>query len=231
MPMKNEGYLSQKSQLLKDFDKAVARASKLLISRFGQEKGNALISESRREYETLIPKIPYIGDRSPLLIFLLPTSRYLAIYRVLKKQGRTVDDIGQLIYEMNKAELKVVPAIVRRAIGYLWFTQWYKGRVKKRAAESQQRKYPGGYVLSFVEGDGQDFDYGIDYTECAGCKFLEAQNAVELAPYMCALDKTASELMGWGLSRTMTLASGSGKCDFRFKKGGKTFVAIPELIE
>jgi hypothetical protein len=228
--MTYENYVSRKSRLLKDFDKSVARVKRMLISRFGEEQANALIRESRQEYEALIPQIPYIGDKNPLLIFLLPTSRYLAIYRVLQRQGRTVEDAGKLIYEMSEAELKAIPGVVRRVIGYLWFTRWFLGRLKKRATESQERKYPGGYVLTHVEGNGQDFDYGIDYTECASCKFLSVQNAFELAPYVCAVDKVASEMMGWGLSRTMTLAEGREKCDFRFKKGGKTDVAMPQSL-
>ena len=52
----------------------------------------------------------------------------------------------------------------------------------------------------------------------------------ELAPYVCAVDKVASEMMGWGLSRTMTLAEGREKCDFRFKKGGKTDVAMTQSL-
>jgi len=228
--MTYENYVSRKSRLLKDFDKSVARVKRMLISRFGEEQANALIRDSRQEYEVLISQIPYIGDKNPLLIFLLPTSRYLAIYRVLQRQGRTVEDAGKLIYEMSEAELKAIPGVVRRVIGYLWFTRWFLGRLKKRATESQERKYPGGYVLTHVEGNGQDFDYGIDYTECASCKFLSVQNAFELAPYVCAVDKVASEMMGWGLSRTMTLAEGREKCDFRFKKGGKTDVAMPQSL-
>jgi hypothetical protein len=76
--------------------------------------------------------------------------------------------------------------------------------------------------MTYVEGNGRDFDYGVDYSECAICKFLSAQNALELVPYMCATDKIGSELLGWGLSRTMTIAKGDEKCDFRYKKGGTT---------
>jgi len=90
------------------------------------------------------------------------------------------------------------------------------------ATESQKRKYPESFIMTYVKGNGQDFDYGVDYTECAICKFLSAQNALELAPYMCDTDKIGSEMLGWGLTRTMTLAKGGEKCDFRFKKGGKT---------
>ena len=220
--MIDENYISRKKQLLKAFDRSIARSKRVLIDRYGNELANSLIRESRREYEALIPQIPFIGDRNPLLIFLLPTSRYLVIYRVLQKMGLTVEEAGQIISQMNEAELKSIPVFVRRIIGYLWFSPWLIRRFRKRAKESQERKYPGDYVLTFIEGENQKFDYGIDYTECASCKFLNEQNASELAPFMCALDKTVSEALGWGLTRTMTIAEGFDKCDFRFKKGGKT---------
>ncbi|MBA4367651.1 MAG: hypothetical protein C0403_08430 [Desulfobacterium sp.] len=229
--MPYQTYVSRKSRLLKDFNRSVARIKRVLISRYGEEQANALIRESRQEYEALIPKIPYIGDKNPFLIFLLPASRYLAVYRAIQRQGRTVEDAGQLIYEMEEAELRAIPGLVRRVLGYLCFSRWFIGRLKKRARESQERKYPGGYVLTFIEGNGRDFDYGLDYTECAACKLLSAQNARELAPYVCAVDKIVSEMMGWGMSRTMTLAEGREKCDFRFKKGGKTDVQMPPIVD
>jgi hypothetical protein len=220
--MRNDNYISRKHQLLKSFDRSIARSKRVLICRYGNEHTNSLISEFRREYEALIPQIPFIGNRSPFLIFLLPTSRYLAIYRVLRKMGLSVEEAGQLIYEMNEAEWKAIPRLIRHMIGYLWFSRWSLGLAKKVATESQKRKYPESFVMTYVKGNGQDVDYGVDYTECAIYKFLGAQNALELAPYMCDTDKIGSEMLGWGLTRTMTLAKGGEKCDFRFKKGGKT---------
>jgi hypothetical protein len=222
--MAEASYVPQKSRLLKDFDRMAARVKRVLISRYGEEQAKALMRESRREYEALIPQIPYIGEKSPMLIFLLPTSRYLAVYRALHKRGATVEDGGRLIYEMCKAEAKAIPGPVRRLMGWLWFSPLFLRRVRKRADESQQRQYPGGYVFTFVAGDGRDFDWGIDYMECPSCKLLTAQDAMELAPFVCAIDKVSSELLGWGLTRTMTLAEGFEKCDFRFKKGGQTRV-------
>jgi len=55
--------------------------------------------------------------------------------------------------------------------------------------------------------------------------FLSKQRASELAPYICTADIIYSDLFGWGLTRTKTIAEGFEKCDFRFKKGGKTKVA------
>jgi hypothetical protein len=52
------------------------------------------------------------------------------------------------------------------------FSRRYKRRLQKRAAESQERRYAEDYVFAFVDGDGETFDYGVDYIECATCKFL-----------------------------------------------------------
>jgi hypothetical protein len=111
------------------------------------------------------------------------------------------------------------------------FSRLYLRRLRKRALESHQRKYPDDYVYDFVEGDGKSFDYGVDYLECASCKFLAKQGAPELAPYLCPADILYSEALGWGLLRTMTLAEGAEKCDFRFKKGGPTKVAVPVAMK
>jgi hypothetical protein len=229
--MIEDNYISRKKHLLNSFVKSIAQGKNVLIDRFGKEYANLIINESRREYEALIPKIPFIGDKNPLLIFLISTSRYLAIYRVLRRNGLAVEEAGKIIYEINEAELKSIPVFVRRIIGYLYFSKLFIWRVKKRAKESQERKYPCGYVFNFIEGDGQRFDYGLDYTECAGCKFLSEQNASELAPFMCALDNVVSDNLYWGLTRTMTIANGFEKCDFRFKKGGKTNITSASFGE
>jgi hypothetical protein len=228
--MKDDNYISRKPQLLKAFDRSIARSKQVLISRYGNEHANSLISETRLEYEIIIPQIPYIGNKSPFLIFLIPTSRCLAIYRVLRRTGLPVEETGQIICQMNEAEWKAIPILVRRIIGYLWFSPLFIWRLRKRAKESQNRKYPGGYVLTFIEGDGEKFDYGFDYIECAGCKFLNQQSAQEIAPFMCTFDQVASETLGWGLTRTTTIADGFEKCDFRFKKGGKTNITIPASV-
>jgi len=79
-------------------------------------------------------------------------------------------------------------------------------------------------VCTFVEGDGETFDYGLDVTECGICKFYHAQGADELAPYMCLSDYVVSRAFGRGLVRYKTIAEGAEVCDFRYKQGRETFV-------
>ncbi len=183
-----------------------------------------MIEAAREEFEDLIPQIPYIGEKSPFLIFLFPTAKCLALYRALQRQGKSVEEAGRWIYEMSEIELKAIPSIVRRVIGFLWFSQWFKRRARQRAIQSLRREYSGNFVMQYVEGDDSTFDYGVDYVECANVKFLRAQGAMELAPYICATDRISSEMLGWGLKRTTTLAGGGDRCDFRFRKSGETSI-------
>lgn len=229
--MSQENYSSRKNQLMRAFDKSLLRVKPQLRDWLGEAQADHLIEGSRKEHEDLIPRIPFIGRKNPLLIFLLPTSRYLAVYRALQDQGRRIEDAGQLTIMIASEDIRAIPAVARRLISYLWFSHWFKRRIKKRAIQSQIRTYPGDFVLNYIEGNSRDFDFGVDYIECANCKFLEAENATELLPYICAVDKTASELLGWGLIRTITLAEGSHKCDFRFTKGGQTFVSLPQHLQ
>jgi hypothetical protein len=142
----------------------------------------------------------------------------------------TIEDAGHLTFTMGKEELTAISSIACRFIAYVWFSSWFKNRTKKRTIETHRRKYAGNYILTYVKGDSREFDFGVDYIECASCKFLQAESAFELAPYVCAVDMAASELLGWGLRRTMTLAEGGERCDFRLKKGGKTYLPLPQSL-
>jgi hypothetical protein len=231
MPMTQDKYLFRKKQFIKRFDKLLASVQPSIFSWLGDEQATRLMLEARQEYEAIIPRIPFIGNNNLSLLFFLPTTRYLAVYRAFQRQGGTVEDTGRLVFMMGIAEAKAIPSMIRQLMGYLWFSPMLTKRIRKREISSQQRAYPGDFVLNYVEGNGRDFDYGVDYIECANCKFLQTENAFELAPYVCATDKPTSELMGWGLARTMTIAEGSSKCDFRFKKGGNTRVAVPQSLQ
>jgi hypothetical protein len=229
--MNEENYISRKQQLLKDFDKSIARIKSVLTSRFGNEQANSLISESRFEYETIIPQIPFIGNRNLLLAFLFTKTRALAIYKVLRSKGLTFNEAGHISFQMCKAEIESRPTFLRPIIGYLLFSPLFKWSSRKLAKKSQKQDYPGSYVFAFIEGDNRTFDYGYDYLECGACKFLNQQGAPELAPLLCTLDIVVSERYGWGLTRTMTIADGHNKCDFRYKKGGKTNITISPSVK
>ncbi len=228
--MDNEYYVSRKRKLLKEFDRTLERVRGSFVSRYGEDS-EAMLQEARQEYEALIPQLPYIGGKQPFTQFLISTAWFLSLYRVLKRRGETVEEVGQLLYQASEAYLQAYPRFMKRFLGFMNFSPRYLRKVQQRAVESHARQYPGDYVLDYVAGDSVTFDYGVDYTECGTVKFLTEQGAPELARYICPADILYSQALDWGLSRTTTLAEGAERCDFRFKRGGETRVAVPEPLE
>ena len=98
-------YTPRKSKLLKDFGKTVKRVRKVFVSYYGADLTDTMIRESRQEYEILIPQLPYIGGKQPFTQFVIASGWYLAIYKVAKTHGKTVEETGKLIYDVTESYL------------------------------------------------------------------------------------------------------------------------------
>jgi hypothetical protein len=96
--------------------------------------------------------------------------------------------------------------------------------IKKAAQESLKRKYPGDWVYTFMEDDGES-DYGLDFTECGIVKLFHKYQADEFVPYLCAMDIIMSDAANAGLHRTETIAEGGKRCNFRYKSGRDTKIS------
>jgi hypothetical protein len=212
-------YTSREGELLQDFDRAAKVIHKVLLSRFDAETADEIVRETRREYQVLIPQLPYIGGKDNRHTWNLITSAwFLAFYRVMQGYQVSIEQVAEMMYEMVAIWLKRYPRIVRRFIGWWNFTHFYLDKLKTEAAQSHERRYSGDWVYNFLLGDEVNYHHGIDFTECGICKFYHTQGADEFTPYLCAIDFQFAEAFGMHLTRTMTLAQGAPKCDFRFKR-------------
>lgn len=221
-PKLNGYYVSRSAKLLKRFDKTADIVQKVFIGRYGDEFGKHILKVARREFEALIPRLPYIGGNVPALrVFLIISAWELAVYKAMKKHGKTSEETWDLCHAALQVRLKTVPKFVRVLARIYFFSNFAKKRARKIAVRSQKHLL-GDYVFNFVDGDGLSFDWGINYTGCSIYKFMRDEGAEEFAPYACLSDIALSEAFGWGLIRTGTLAEGFGRCDFRFKKGSET---------
>lgn len=197
---------------------------KALAARFGRDRATGLIRDIRQEYEALSPEMPGIGGEENMFTeWLIYGVYYLAVYQVLKAEGQTVEEVGKVIYDTFEA-MADYPKWLLRLVGSLKYNEKYVSQLKEAVAKTQELRYPGDWVATFIEGNGEGFDYGIDITECGICKFYRAQGADELAPYLCLSDYVVSDAFERGLVRYKTLAEGAEVCDFRYKKGRETFV-------
>ena len=216
-------YSERKVELLKKYDKMSKPLAKILVKRFDDKQANSISVEIRQEFEHIIPLIPYIGGETNLNTKnLIMASSCLAIYNVLKKHGQSAEGIGRIIYDLTETMVDY-PKFILHLMGRLKYGQKYEKKIKKWAAETQKRKYPGDWVATFIEGDRKEFDYGFDMTECGILKFFRSQGAEEIVPYICvSMDGIFSQAMNRGLVRTITLAEGYDRCDFRYKMGRET---------
>ena len=197
---------------------------KVLAARFGRDRATGLIRDIRQEYEALSPEMPDIGGEENMFTeWLIYGVYYLAVYQVLKAEGQTVEEVGKVIHDTFEA-MADYPKWLLRLVGSLKYNEKYVSQLKEAVAKTQELRYPGDWVATFIEGNGEGFDYGIDITECGICKFYRAQGADELAPYLCLSDYVVSDAFERGLVRYKTLAEGAEVCNFRYKKGRETFV-------
>lgn len=215
-------YLQNREKLLAEHRKMAQAGRAYAAERYGATFADRLVRESLAEFERLLPELPYIGGKqNPLTGNLISSAGALAVYRVMQRHGKTVEETGGLLYRLMEAWIQRYPRLVRYLMGRYYLSWLSQRQSRKRSALSQERRYPDDWVRVHVDGDGQDFEWGVDYLECGIVKFLRSQGAAELAPYLCLTDYALLGALGIELKRTMTLAEGGGKCDFRFKWAGE----------
>ncbi len=212
-------YVAQKGKLLKELDKVIGRIQPELAARYGETAVTEIRREVLQEFARLLPEIPYIGGKkNKLTVFLIQSAWALSFYRVVQRRGGDVAEAGEILHQAAEAMFNAIPVFLRHGYGRIRFHKWRYPAMAAAARETQKREYPGNWVQEFVAGDSETFDFGYDYTECGIVKFLEAQNAPELIPYLCQTDFAAAEALGFHLTRPETIAAGDGRCNFRFSR-------------
>ena len=216
---KTNHFLDRKPKLMKFFNRVMKPGRKVIHSRFGAQQGEELIQEFRSEFEALIPEMPLMRKDDQLLERqLILCTVYLAIYKTMKKKGKNAEEIWELCHDVVETMVKSLPRVIRWLARVRLFSKKEKSRERKSAEISQKRQFPEDFVFQYVEGDGKDYDYGLDMTECVMCKFYARQDAEDFLPFICQTDYVFSESFGYQLIRTKTIAQGDDFCDFRFKK-------------
>jgi hypothetical protein len=224
-------YRRHKSRIMREVRFVSRPYRKLFVSTYGKEAGEAVATDTMRRFEALLPDIPYIGGgQNPMTRTLYLSAVWLAMYRALRARGASVEEAARLIYLGTSSFYDGFPfRLLLRWQGRRLFSRKHIDHRRHAAAISRQRRYPDDWVFDVVDGDGQGFEWGLDYTECAIVKYLSREGAPEIAPYGCWVDYPAYAAMGVKLIRTETIAQGGQKCDFRLSRGRPVQVE-PEFL-
>lgn len=219
-------YVDRKSQLIQRFEQDIEDWRQVLAVAYDGDFIDAVLQQSRVEFEALIPHLPYIGgDQNPLTGSLVRAARCLALYRAMKVYDKTAAQAGKVLYDAAVIQAaRPQPPISPSE----WLSEEeLMQRRRARAAWSQERRYPDDFVYEVVEGDSETFDYGYNFIECASLKLYRVQGAEEFMPFFCFLDYPLGEAVNLGLSRTMTMPEGHPYCNHRFKIGGTSTLGWP----
>lgn len=166
--------------------------------------------EVNREYRDIIRNAKDIG-KSRLLNAYCMGAYFVALNR---KTGLPPEDSYALFKDGLYANM-----VFRKAAGN---ADQYLDRKKlpgrlKWSEESHKREYENDWVVDILDKT-ESFELGYDYLECGICKLCRDEGCPELAKYLCRLDFVLADIMGMKLERTMTIAEGHPKCDFRYSR-------------
>lgn len=222
-------YISQKSRILKNFDKQLDTFKKILIPKLGAPKANLILIEMKEEYKTLLPEIIALKmQRNFLLREIKNISIALALVKVLKRYEYSKREIASFIFDLHKeyyqGAMKKKLNFIRFIFNILSnfpFNKLYKIVIKRYETLMQNREGTSNFIFKYIEGDGKTFDYGIDILSCPIYEMWQKHDAIDILPYVCLFDFFKSAMSNTGLVRTMTLSEGKSKCDNRFRIGKK----------
>lgn len=195
----------------------------LLTERFGEATVHLLCADIRRRFDELLCRMPDPGWRAPQMrVFSLTGAIYIAHYLALKEHGQTADQVWALCEQATRRRFLRMRILSRKVMSWAMFSAPWKWLARKLALRSRGRPV-GGWRMEYVPRE-TGFDYGVTYTRCAILQLAKEVGASEFAPFICQADTVGSEIFGWGLRRTETLAQGATRCDFRFRRGAATEV-------
>jgi hypothetical protein len=224
--------ITQTGDLMADYDRLTRSVRMRLLDRYHAKLVWGVLTEARLELARLIPNTPNIGKGNVWQFNLNTSVIMLAAYRALKKYSFSLPESVQIIYDIFETSLTGYPDVFRRAYRRYYFSRYHRARLRHAAIRSQMSQHPGDWVFTFLDGNGKDFDFGIDISECAILKFYHAQNAEILTPLVCHLDHGSGKLLGLGFRRQDTLANGASVCDCRWKLGAETpgWPPVPDTV-
>ena len=224
-------YLKNKLKLMKRFGYSLKIAKDLLMERFNESKSENLINQMRNEYEDILTKMTDVGGKKNLLISIITDKvSLLAMFFILEKEGYTYREIGEFANKFTEIETKnAIERAEKKGMNLsdFFFDDVFINTAKTHCNDTLKKKYSDNWVMEFVDGTNDDFDYGLNVSECAILKAYKKLGAEKYAPFACLIDFAQAHVLGTGLSRTKSLANGASGCDHRYSRIGNTPKAWP----
>ena len=163
----------------------------------------------KKMYRDIVLRADDIGGQNRLLGSYALAAFFIAMNRCDHLSAEENSDI----LEYGLSHSKIYKMVMGNSKHY--FSEKNMESRRKWSKETYERKYKNDWVVDVLEKT-DDYTFGFDYWECGACKLCQDEGCFELAKYLCRLDYMTTDMMGIHLDRSMTIAEGGEKCDFRF---------------
>ncbi|MBF0548306.1 MAG: L-2-amino-thiazoline-4-carboxylic acid hydrolase [Candidatus Riflebacteria bacterium] len=196
------------------FNQAKPRLTRLAGKLFSDV--STILKDTETIFDGMLPNLAYVEmPTHPLAPALFVCSVNLSLYLALKKYGINPHLFGStMLFGLAAAPVnKPNESDQERQESLAKFIS----EAKNSQIENSEK---GRDVFEIVAGDNAEFEWGYNIKSCAICYVAQKYNAMDLVPYMCAVDDVMSDKFLQGLRRTGSIAVGASQCDFRFKQGG-----------
>lgn len=211
-------YHENLDRFMTDFNKIKLAVADYISKQSSSEAANDIGNEAELNFKNILPELPFVGgDAHPGTRFIVTAGQWIAVYKSMAKRGYKALEVGRMMYSIYEDQLKDSPPDELEKQKALTFNDEYINILIQWADSTSP--YECDWKVDFIEGDGIDFDYGLDYRACPCFEFFKAQNAKHLAPFFCLLDFPEARQLNSGFFRTKTIAQGDDICNFRFKRG------------
>lgn len=227
-------YLLNKKKIMKEFNSLVKAAKEVVSPIYENSIVENIVQQAQIELENILSRLPYVGgDKAPFTSLMIQSAETIAFYKACNSINLSEREMGKIIYEIAETSAQSISSIKKWLYRKAIFSKRMKNYWRKWLLESQTHMYPENWVGVFVEGDGNNYDYGINFIECGWLKLVKEEGAEEIAPYACLCDYARMRAVEVGFKRTKTIAAGADMCDFRFIKEYQTPKGWPpeDLVE
>ena len=219
-------YVSKRRWLMHLFDFIFQSLEERLAAYHGDQYAGLIVHQSRKNFEEILPLLPYVGGMknyyTPIIVI---NGMVIAMFRAMRETGKTAEDVVRVWAEAADTLFARIPARLAHLGGQAIFSKPVVNTFRKQSLLSQERRFLEDWVYTLLEGDGEEFDVGFEFSECAVIKLYQAMGTVELAPFCNFADVTYSHYLGLGLDASETLGMGCERCRMLFKKGRETLVS------
>jgi hypothetical protein len=216
-------YVSKQKRLIQVFDFMFRPIEAKLGAYYGEQYARVIVRQSRMNFSEILPQLPYVGGMknyyTPIIVV---NGMIIAMFRAMSEGGKTAEEVVRIWAEAADDLFGKIPHWLARFGGQALLSKPVVRGFRKQTAMSQERRYPEDWVYELMEGE--DFDVGFEFSECAVIKLYQAMDTMELAPYCNFADVTYSHYLGMGLDASETIGMGKASCRMLFKKGRETVV-------